>query len=74
MYGPVANGDPDEPWSPGGESLRSFDRRVRAALDRLVESRASDSVAIVTHGCGIPPHFSVTNSTSRACHAPGKRL
>jgi probable phosphoglycerate mutase len=42
--------DPDEPMSPGGESLRAFDLRVRAALQRLMDFHAGESVAIVTHG------------------------
>ena len=42
--------DPDEPMSPGGESLRDFDVRVRAALQRLMDLHAGESVAIVTHG------------------------
>ncbi len=50
VYGSAANRGPDEPLSPGGESLRSFDRRVRAALDRLVKTSAGGSVAVVTHG------------------------
>ena len=50
VYGSGPNRDPDEPLSPGGESLRSFDRRARAGLDRLVERHAGDSVAVVTHG------------------------
>jgi broad specificity phosphatase PhoE len=50
VYGSGANRDPDEPLSPGGESLRSFDRRARAAVDRLVARHAGDSVAVVTHG------------------------
>lgn len=41
---------PDQPMSPGGETLHNFDRRVRAALDRLLHSRDGDSVAVVTHG------------------------
>lgn len=50
LYGSGWNSSPDQPISPGGESLRSFDRRVRAALNRLVEYHAGDSVAVVTHG------------------------
>jgi broad specificity phosphatase PhoE len=50
VYGSAANWGPDEPLSPGGESLRSFDRRVRSALDRLAGGHAGDSVAVVTHG------------------------
>jgi broad specificity phosphatase PhoE len=50
IYGSAANRDPDQPISPGGESLFSFDRRVRAALDRLVESHRGDSIGVVTHG------------------------
>ena len=36
--------------SPGGESLRDFDGRVRTALQRLMDLHAGESVAIVTHG------------------------
>jgi len=50
IYGRGANRDPDQPISPGGESLRSFDGRARAALDQLVERHAGDSIAVVTHG------------------------
>jgi probable phosphoglycerate mutase len=50
VYGSGGDRDPDEPMSPGGESLRSFDQRVRAALERLVAEHASQSVAVVTHG------------------------
>lgn len=42
--------DPDQPMSPGGESLRDFDTRVRTALARLMDLHAGESVAIVTHG------------------------
>ena len=50
LYGSISTSRPDDPISPGGESLRSFDRRARAALDRLVDRHAGDSVAVVTHG------------------------
>lgn len=42
--------DPDQPMSPGGESLRDFDQRVRAALQQLMDLRSGESVAVVTHG------------------------
>ena len=42
--------DPDEPMSIGGESLRDFDLRVRAALQRLMDLHAGESVAVITHG------------------------
>jgi probable phosphoglycerate mutase len=50
VYGSGGDRDPDEPMSPGGESLRGFDRRVRIALQRLVGLHGPDSVAVVTHG------------------------
>jgi broad specificity phosphatase PhoE len=50
MYGSISTSHPDVPLSPGGESLRSFDRRARAALDLLVQRHAAGSVAVVTHG------------------------
>jgi probable phosphoglycerate mutase len=49
-YGPDDTRDPDQPMSPGGESVRSFDMRVRTALQRLIELHAGESVAVVTHG------------------------
>ena len=49
-YGPGDTRDPDQPMSPGGESVRSFDLRVRDALRRLIELHTGESVAAVTHG------------------------
>lgn len=40
---------PDRIFSPGGESLVSFDLRVRAALERLSRDHAGRSVVIVGH-------------------------
>ena len=42
--------DADRPMSPGGESLRTFDARVRQAFDAIVAANAGRTVAIVTHG------------------------
>jgi broad specificity phosphatase PhoE len=50
VYGSGGDRDPDEPMSPGGESLRSFDLRARTALQRLIDVHGRDSVAVVTHG------------------------
>ena len=49
-YGPADNRDPDTPISPGGESLRGFDYRVRKALHRLVETHPDQFVVVVSHG------------------------
>jgi broad specificity phosphatase PhoE len=40
----------DVAMSPGGESTREFDARVRRALDQLVETHQNESVVVVTHG------------------------
>ena len=50
LYGPGDSRSPDEPISPGGESLRAFDQRVRGALERLMQNHPQDSVALVCHG------------------------
>jgi probable phosphoglycerate mutase len=42
--------DPDAPMSPGGESTREFDARVRRATAALIDRHNSDAFMIVTHG------------------------
>lgn len=42
--------DPDFALPGGGESLRSFDARVQAALQRLVQHHPGQRVVAVTHG------------------------
>jgi 2,3-bisphosphoglycerate-dependent phosphoglycerate mutase len=42
--------DPDVEMSPGGESLRTFDARVRRATASLIETYAGQSVVMFTHG------------------------
>jgi probable phosphoglycerate mutase len=42
--------DPDVPMSPGGESLRMFDERVRDATAALLDAYRGRSVVMFTHG------------------------
>ena len=49
QYAPEVDG-PDAPLSPGGESAREFDRRVRAAMDRLVREHPAQTLLVVSHG------------------------
>jgi probable phosphoglycerate mutase len=42
--------DPDRPMSPGGESLRTFDARVRRAIDALLVANADKTTVLFTHG------------------------
>ena len=49
-YGPAEGRGADTPISPGGESLRGFDRRVRAAVERLVAMHPDQFVVVVSHG------------------------
>jgi probable phosphoglycerate mutase len=46
----VPHAAPDVPFSPGGESLNEFARRVRRALDGLLADHAGRHVTIVSHG------------------------
>ena len=48
-YAPAVDG-PDQPLSPGGESARAFDVRVRAAIRRLVREHHEQTVMVVSHG------------------------
>jgi len=48
-YAPAEDG-PDEPLSPGGESAREFDARVRTAVERLVREHHDQTVLAVSHG------------------------
>jgi broad specificity phosphatase PhoE len=49
-YGPFDAGDPDRPLSPGGESPREFDARVRRATTALLERYRDRSIMLFTHG------------------------
>jgi broad specificity phosphatase PhoE len=49
-YGSIENFDPDQPMSPGGESPRTFDERVRRATTALVEKCWGQTVMLFTHG------------------------
>lgn len=40
----------DAPMSPGGESTREFDARVRAAVDTLLAAHSGETIVVVTHG------------------------
>jgi probable phosphoglycerate mutase len=42
--------DPDRDFSPGGESARTFDARVRRATSALVEQLRDKTVMVFTHG------------------------
>jgi broad specificity phosphatase PhoE len=41
--------DPETPFSPGGESLRQFDSRVRSQFDGLIRRYRSRTVLVVAH-------------------------
>ena len=41
---------PDVAMSPGGETTREFDARVRRALRRMVETHPNETLLLVTHG------------------------
>jgi probable phosphoglycerate mutase len=47
--------DPEQPFSPGGESWSGMSRRVRAALERLGERHEGERIIIATHG-GVIEH------------------
>ncbi len=49
-YGNIDAFDPEKPMSPGGESPRTFDERVRRATTALVEKYRDQSVMLFTHG------------------------
>jgi probable phosphoglycerate mutase len=42
--------EPDRTFAPGGESLRRFHDRVAAALARMVDGHAGQTVLVVCHG------------------------
>ncbi len=46
----LAGGDPFRPFSPGGESLATFLRRVSGALAGLVTRHPDQTVVVVCHG------------------------
>jgi broad specificity phosphatase PhoE len=49
-YGSIESFDPDHAMSPGGESPRTFDTRVRRATAALVETYRDRTVMLFTHG------------------------
>ncbi len=49
-YGSIDAFEPDRPMSPGGESPRTFDERVRRATSALVEEHRGQTVMLFTHG------------------------
>jgi len=65
VYGGFNDADPDHPISPGGESGRVFDARVRRALDALHEDYRDQTLVLFTHG-GF-----VATATAHALGAPG---
>ena len=65
VYGGFDDADPDHPISPGGESGRVFDARVRRALDALHANYRDQTLVLFTHG-GF-----VATATSYALGAPG---
>lgn len=56
--------DADTPAAPGGESWRALEVRIARALDRMLDTEASDGALVVAHGgpiraalslaCGLP--------------------
>lgn len=50
QYGFDMTAEPEQPISPGGESLVAFQQRVTAGLDRLIGAHAGKSLVIVCHG------------------------
>jgi broad specificity phosphatase PhoE len=50
VYGDFDDDDPDYVMSPGGESRRSFDARVRRAMDALPARFPDRTIALFTHG------------------------
>lgn len=49
--------EPDRPFAPGGESQREFHNRVVAALGRITELHAAQTVVVVCHGGVIDAAF-----------------
>ncbi len=49
-YGVFGTLEPDQPFSPGGESPRTFDERVRRATAALVEQYRDQTTMLFTHG------------------------
>ena len=49
-YGVLRDLDPDQPISPGGESPRVFDERVRRATTALIEQYRDQIAMVFTHG------------------------
>lgn len=49
-YGHDHPADPATPFSPGGESAKAFDSRVRLALYRLTAQHTGRTVLLFTHG------------------------
>jgi probable phosphoglycerate mutase len=49
-HGVVPHETPDQPFSPNGESLREFERRVQRALGDILERYAGQQITLVSHG------------------------
>ncbi len=49
-YGFDMGAEPERPMSPGGESLRSFQARVDACVERLLRDHAGETTVVVCHG------------------------
>jgi len=49
-YGDIDDPDPDRPVSPGGESRRMYDERIRRAVAALFDTYAGRTVIVFTHG------------------------
>jgi hypothetical protein len=70
VYGPDWARGPDQPISPGGESLHSFDRRVRAAVDqRIFQGSSTMPPATTLNGrrSTLIPTLSVVIPRARWC-------
>jgi broad specificity phosphatase PhoE len=50
VYGDMDDPDPDRPVSPGGESRRMYDERIRRATAALFDAYAERTVIVFTHG------------------------
>ena len=49
-YGAIDDPDPERELSPGGESQRTFDARVRRATKALIDAHRDCTIMLVTHG------------------------
>lgn len=48
-FAPLTDG-PDDPMSPGGETTREFDTRIRATMHALVTRHPGETVMVFSHG------------------------